>query len=98
MTDQASLQRASDRTQWPSDSCYATRAHVESNEAGGCLMRLMLGGVDRVCLMATGKEAAAVRFCPYGGRLSLADGAVVGAQSIVSNGFGASLGLERCRA
>jgi hypothetical protein len=61
-------------------------------------MRLMLGGVDRVSLMATGKEAAAVRFATYGGRLSLADGAVVGAQSIVSNGFGASLGLERCRA
>src|SRR5919107_4316333 len=30
----------------------------------------------------------------YGGRLSLADGAVVGAQNIVSNGFGASVGLE----
>src|SRR3954449_4194303 len=30
----------------------------------------------------------------YGGRLSLADGAVVGAQNIVSNGFGASAGLE----
>ena len=30
----------------------------------------------------------------YGGRMSLADGAVVGAQNIVSNGFGASVGLE----
>src|SRR3954451_24792177 len=30
----------------------------------------------------------------YGGRLSLADVAVVGAQNIVSNGFGASVGLE----
>src|SRR5215203_4268174 len=30
----------------------------------------------------------------YGGRLSLADGAVVGAQNIVSNGFGASVGLK----
>src|SRR5215204_3224936 len=30
----------------------------------------------------------------YGGRLSLADGAVVGAQNIASNGFGASVGLE----
>src|SRR3712207_7199457 len=30
----------------------------------------------------------------YGGRPSLADGAVVGAQHIVSNGFGASVGLE----
>src|SRR3954466_2452021 len=30
----------------------------------------------------------------YGGRLSLADGAVVGAQNIVSNGFGASGRLE----
>ncbi len=30
----------------------------------------------------------------HGGRMSLRDGAVVGAQNVVSNGFGASVGLE----
>jgi CIC family chloride channel protein len=35
-------------------------------------------------------EANALR----GGRMSLTDGAVVGAQTVVSNGFGASVGLE----
>ncbi|HYZ33547.1 MAG TPA: chloride channel protein [Crenalkalicoccus sp.] len=30
----------------------------------------------------------------YGGRLSVTDGAVVGAQTVLSNGFGASVGLE----
>src|SRR3954463_5819998 len=59
---------------------------------GGLLVRLLNLGLGRWWPRPPidPTEANAL----YGGRLSLADGAVVGAQNIVSNGFGASVGLE----
>src|SRR5215218_7227061 len=60
--------------------------------AGGLLLGLLNLGLARWWPRAPIDPIEANAL--YGGRMSLADGAVVGAQNIVSNGFGASVGLE----
>ncbi len=60
--------------------------------AGGLLLGLLNLGLARWWPRAPIDPIEANAL--YGGRLSLADGAVVGAQNIISNGFGASVGLE----
>src|SRR4051812_13496550 len=59
---------------------------------GGLLLGLLNLGLARWWPRAPSDPIEANAL--YGGRLSLANGAVVGAQNIVSNGFGASVGLE----
>jgi CIC family chloride channel protein len=60
--------------------------------AGGLLLGLLNLGLDRwrPRQPVDPIEANAL----YGGRASLTDGAVVGTQNLISNGFGASVGLE----